>query len=77
MMSTYLCMCDFRKRKNKKGVEYGWDVAVYATLEHAFGADLVTAAYKESPAESGKRIYDHMREIYLIATENELKKILK
>ena len=24
MMQTYLCNCDFKKRVNKKGIEYGW-----------------------------------------------------
>ena len=27
MMQTYLCNCDFKKRVNKQGIEYGWDVA--------------------------------------------------
>lgn len=77
MMSTYLCMCDFKRRKNKKGVEYGWNVAIYATPEHIFGADLVTSAYKERPTESGEKIYGHMRKLYPIATETQLKKVLK
>ena len=25
MMQTYLCNCDFKKRVNKRGIEYGWD----------------------------------------------------
>lgn len=76
MMSTYLCMCDFRRRKNKKGVEYGWNVAVYSTFEHVFGAELVTSAYGESAEKSGKRIYNHMRNLYPAATEKQLKKAL-
>ena len=76
MMSTYLCMCDFRRRKNKKRVEYGWNVAVYSTMEHIFGTELVTSAYKESTEESGERIYNHMRNVYPIATEKQLKKVL-
>ena len=28
MMQMYICNCDFRKRINKRGEEYGWDVAV-------------------------------------------------
>ena len=34
MMQTYLCNCDFKKRVNKRGIEYGWDVAVYSSIEH-------------------------------------------
>ena len=33
MMQTYLCNCDFKKRVNKRGIEYGWDVAVYSSIE--------------------------------------------
>ena len=33
MMQFYLCNCDFQKRKNKQGQIYGWDVAVYSSLE--------------------------------------------
>ena len=32
-MKTYLCVRDFRQRKNKKGETYGWAIAVYATPE--------------------------------------------
>ena len=46
MMQTYLCNCDFKKRKNKKGVEYGWDVAIYTAPEHLWGYDYVTGAYQ-------------------------------
>ena len=27
MMQMYICNCDFRKRINKRGEQYGWDVA--------------------------------------------------
>ena len=56
MMQMYLCMRDFRQRTNKKGENYGWPIAVYATPEHLWGYDYVTSAYKESPEESAKRI---------------------
>jgi hypothetical protein len=56
----YLCLCDFRKRKNKKGDEYGWPIAVYSTPEHIWGYDYVTSAYKEEPSESRKRIMERI-----------------
>lgn len=52
MMQMYLCNCDFRKRLNKKGEEYGWDMAVYSSLEH-------------------------MHDIYPIATDQQIRKVLK
>lgn len=75
-MKMYLCNRDFRQRKNKKGEEYGWAVAVYSTLEHLYGYDYVTSAYKEDPADSWKRILDYMNDIYPIATDEQLKKVL-
>jgi hypothetical protein len=36
----------------------------------------VTSAYSEAPSESAKRIAEHMRERYPIATEKQLHKVL-
>lgn len=72
----YLCVRDFRQKRNKKGVAYGWAIAVYATPEHLFGYDHVTAAYSETPEESRNRIIAHMREVYPIATAEQVKRLL-
>ena len=75
-MLTYLCVRDFRQRRNKKGEAYGWPVAVYCIPEHLWGYEYVTSAYKEAPKESAKRIMDHVMELYPIATSNQIKKVL-
>ena len=75
-METYLCVRDFRQRKNKKGEEYGWAIAIYSTPEHLWGDDYITSAYKEKPEDSANRIAEHLRDIYSIATEKQIKKIL-
>ena len=72
----YLCVRDFRQRKNKKGQTYGWPIAVYATPEHIFGYDYVTSAYKESAMDSGKRIEMHINDVYPIATAAQIKKLI-
>lgn len=77
MMQLYLCNSDFRKRKNKKGQEYGWNVAAYCTPEHLWGYDVVTADYKLDPRISWQKIVDHMHEIYPIATDKQIRKVLK
>lgn len=76
-MQMYLCMRDFRRRKNKKGQEYGWNVAIYSTPEHLYGYDFVTSAYREQPSESGDRISAHIKELYPTATEQQIKKLLR
>lgn len=75
-MKTYLCVRDFRQRKNKKGEAYGWAIAVYATPEHIFGYEHVTSAYKEEPVESGKRIVKHMMEVYPIVQAQQIRKVI-
>lgn len=77
MMQMYLCNCDFKKRVNRKGAEYGWDVAVYSSIEHIYGYDYVTSRYSESPEESYNRLVAHIKDIYPIATEKQIKKIIK
>ena len=77
MMQMYLCNCDFRKRVNKKRMAYGWDVAVYSSIEHIFGYDYVTSCYREDPQESWNRIVNHIHEIYPIATDQQIRKVLK
>lgn len=72
----YLCVRDFRQKINKKGQPYGWSVAVYSTPEHIFGYDFVTSAYNEKANESEKRIISHIKNIYPVASDLKIKKII-
>lgn len=76
MMMTYLCNSDFRKRKNRQGREYGWDVAVYASPEHLWGQDYVTSQYHETPQDSWKVITAHMEKLHPCITRRQLEKVL-
>lgn len=75
-MQMYLCVRDFRQKKNKKGQEYGWAIAVYSTPEHIFGYDHVTSAYCEKPSESAKRVAMHVMDVYPIASKTQIKKVI-
>ena len=75
-MKMYLCMRDFRQRKNKKGESYGWSVAVYSTPEHLWGYEHVTSAYQEDASESWKRIVNRMKEICPSATEAQIYRVI-
>lgn len=75
-MQTYLCVHDFRQRRNRKGVEYGWPIAVYCTPEHLWGYDFVTSAYKEEPIESAKRIARHLMDVYPVADAVAIRKVI-
>lgn len=69
-------MRDFRQRKNQKGEEYGWSIAVYSTPEHLWGYNHVTSAYKETPAQSWEKIAAHMKVLYPIAAEAQISRML-
>lgn len=75
-MQTYLVVRDFRCRLNKRGAPYGWPIAVYAAPEFVWGYDAVTAAYSEPPEVSRRKIYEHMRRIWPVATEDQLRRVL-
>ena len=60
----------------KGGESYGWPIAVYATLEHLWGYDYVTSAYKEDQEESAKRITKHIMDTYPIATDKQIRNII-
>ncbi|MBQ7797377.1 MAG: hypothetical protein IJ374_12600 [Lachnospiraceae bacterium] len=76
-MQTYLVVRDFRCKKNKKGQEYGWPIAVYSMPEQIWGYKAVTEAYKEDPELSKKRIYDRVKEVFPWATEKQIKKVCR
>lgn len=75
-MQTYLCVRDFRRRKNKRGEAYGWSIAVYSTPEHIWGREHVTGAYTESAVESAKRIAKQIMEVYPIATAQQIRRVM-
>ena len=77
MMQTYLCMRDFTQKKNKKGEAYGWHVAVYSTPEEVYGYKHITSRYNEAPQTSKQAIIDHIKDIYPIATDKQIEKIIK
>lgn len=72
----YLVVRDFRQRRNKAGLPYGWHIALYTTPEDFWGYDLVSAAYHEKPSESKARIYALAREKFPHASESALQAVL-
>ena len=58
-------------------IEYGWDVAVYSSIEHIYGYDYVTSCYKDNPQDSWKQLVDYMHEMFPDATDKQIRKVLK
>lgn len=75
-MMTYLCVRDFRPRLNKKGQPYGWSIAILSAPETIFGSELVRSAYKEDPAKSRDRIFEHMNTLYPGVSDADVRKVL-
>ena len=76
-MQTYLVVVDFRRRRNKRGEEYGMPVCYYERPEDKWGYDLVTGAYDETPEDSFQRIMKRAQECFPGGDEAALKKLLK
>lgn len=75
-MQTYLCVRDFRRKRNKRGEEYGWGTAVYCKPEHIWGYDYVTSRYRTAPEESARRILCRVKECYPEAKDKDIHKVL-
>ena len=75
-MQTYLVITDFRRRKNKRGEEYGMSVSVLQPPEAVWGRGAVTKAYGESPAQSWDRIFEHVRSAYPASPDKEIIKLI-
>ena len=45
-------MSDFRRRKNKYGLDYGWDVSVYSRPETVWGPELDAETYGIRPDQA-------------------------
>lgn len=75
-MQMYLCVRDFRRRKNKNGDEYGWGIAIYCLPEHIFGEEYVKSEYKEDPKESARKIVCRIKELYPDVTNRQIVRAL-
>lgn len=76
-MQTYLTMQDFRRKRNKRGEEYGWMTGVLAPAETLFGYDHVTSAYHLSREQAMDTMLAHMRTVAPDATDEQIIALLK
>ena len=75
-MGGYLLIRDFRRRRNKRGQEYGWHISVYSTPEALWGYDHVSSAYSVAPAESKALIDEQIWRNFPEAEQEELDAVL-
>lgn len=77
MMRTYLVNAGFKKRKNRRGEEYGWPVSVYARPEDVFGGETAHRFYGESPETSLERLKQRCAELVPSAGEKQILTFLR
>ena len=75
-MQTYLIVGDFRQRLNKLGKPYGWHLSVVQTPEARLGYDAFAAAYRETPADAGRRLEKQLRRFFPGVTDAQLRTVL-
>ncbi len=75
-METYLVISDFKRRKNKKGEEYGMAVSVMLPPEKIWGYDMVTSAYTEEPDKSRQRVMERVCKLCPGADERTVTKLI-
>ena len=59
----YIVISDFRRRKNKFGLDYGWDVSVYARPEELWPG-IADEAYRIPPKQAYDEIRGQMASLY-------------
>ena len=75
-MQSFVLVNDFKYMTDRQGREYGWGIAEYATPEYFFGGEFSEKTYAWSPEESYNRIFEHLRELFPEADENDISKVL-
>ncbi len=74
-MHAFLLMNDFRQRRNRQGMAYGWHTATLMTPETKWGYDAVNSC-GESPADSWERIRVQIRKYYPHAEEDRIRRVI-
>ena len=75
-MNLYLVISGFRRRRNKKGREFGMPVSVMFPPETIWGYDTLTSAYRESPRTSWERIVGRVREVFPASSVRNIEKLI-
>lgn len=60
----FVVISDFRQRKNKFGLDYGWEGSVYSRPEECWGTSLTSEAWRFTPDRSYREIRDLMNDLY-------------
>ena len=74
-MQSFLLISRFRRKQNKRGIEYGWHLPAFMTPETKWGYDAVNSV-SEAPEQSWKWMEEQIRRFYPAAGEAEIRKVM-
>ena len=75
-MECYVVTADFEYARDRWGKPYGWGQARLSTPEQLLGEDFMREAYREEPARSRERVYEHLLKTVPGATEKDVARLL-
>lgn len=73
---AYLVIRAFRRRRNARGEEYGWPVAVYTPAENLVSPALIAEAYREDVRDSARGLLSVLRKAAPGAPESALLRLI-
>ena len=74
---TFLTTCDFFRKRNKAGEEYGWSIGVLCKPETLFGTELVFSRFSDTLDASYHRLMERCRSLFPRESEATLAKFLE
>ena len=72
----YLVIKSFSRRRNARGEEYGWPVAVYTPAENLVSPALIAEAYREDVRDSARGLLSVLRKAAPDAPESALLRLI-
>ncbi len=74
-MQTFLIVNDFRQKRNRQGIGYGWHVSVLMTPETKWGYDRINSCGAE-PEAAWQKIQRQVKRFFPTAGEKEIRKVM-
>jgi hypothetical protein len=76
-MQTYITVSGFRRRRNKKDIEFGWPVALYTLSENLFGGEQVRSAYHLKAEEAKVLIINQILNNFPNTEKVQIEQVIK
>lgn len=76
-MKGYALVCDFEKRRDREGKEYGWAIGRLSTPEKFFGEYFCENVYSLTPEQSAEKLVSHLSRVLAERTSDQIEKIVR